>query len=193
MTRENYLHNDLKEQYNRYRLLAVAMVVVAIVPVATLIGLYLTGPGLKYLGERMLMVVVAFVLEIPLVLGLAYLLSYKRMKFLERSSELVQRGIREELPMVGLYKLYARDGAKLCCVDLIAGADNSVQRLHVIPNAAMKSFVDDLPDAPDPSNDSVTETPMRAVIAYVDPETKLPVAIEEDGVLLWISPPASAI
>ncbi len=187
------IHRDLKEQYNRYRLLAVALIVVGIVPVLTLLGLYVTGPGLKYLGERLLMVVVAFALEIPLVIGLAYLLSYKRCKFLERSSELVQRGVKEELPMMGLYKLSSRDGSKICCADLIAGADNMARRFHVIPNEAMRAFVNTLPELPDPLTPPTVQAPLSPVIAYVDPETKLPVALEVNDRILWISPPASII
>ena len=190
MSKQSTVHKDLEVQYRRYKILGIALIIAAFVPGLTLAGLYVTGPGIGYMKEHMLVVAVAFALNIPLLLVLAYVLAFKRMKFLERSTALVARGITKEVPLAGIYKLQGRE-ENLCCVDLFSGEDGSLQRHYVIPNESIKSFVDGLPEAPPESLEERRIAGEHYITAYLETDSDEPVALSDGVHLLWLSPPTS--
>lgn len=75
------VNSELKEQYNRYRFMFFALCLSGFLPLATLIFLYLSGPGLGYLGHHLTSVVVFFVLQVPICAMGGYLLGIRRMRF----------------------------------------------------------------------------------------------------------------
>lgn len=185
------VHPDLMQQYQKYKILGVGLVICSILPCATLLIMYGTKSGLEHLGKHMLVVLVAFVLEIPLLFWLAYMLSLKRMRFLERSTQLVRGGTTEEVPLVGAYKIKAQDGKAACVLELIVGEDGN-EIFPVIPNQGVSELVAALPDLPDAPVESKSKS-SKSVRAFIDPETKRPVAVEMDGKTLWLSPPAKLV
>lgn len=187
----NSVHPDLRDQHQRYMLLAVGLVISSILPAVTFFIFYSSSAGLAYMSKHLLKVMVAFILQIPLVLALSYLLAVKRMRFLERSSQLVKSGARQELQMTGAYKVTNKDGTSNCQIELAVG--EGVERFPVIPSPAIKDYVSSLPELPVSSEEEpmpISVSPPESVFGYVDPETKRPVAVELGGNVLWMCPPA---
>lgn len=170
--------------------MAVIIGVSGTLPLLSLLILYFTGPGLGYMGQNLLIVVVAFVFQIPLSLVLGYLMGIKRMRYLERSSELVKKGIHKDLVVAGPFKGGQKDSYITCCVDLVDD-DGSVERVWVIPTDDTRDYISKLPDMP--------ETPLlasgssRKARAYVDADTGKAVAVESGDAILWISPPSKLL
>ncbi|MBX9667403.1 MAG: hypothetical protein K2X93_07275 [Candidatus Obscuribacterales bacterium] len=185
------VHPDLKEQYQRYKILGAGLVVTSILPAATFFIFYSSSSGLAYITKHLLAVAVAFVLEIPLVIGLAYVLAVKRMRFLERSTSLQRSGARQELALAGAYKFTGNESKRACLLELVQ--DNTIERFPVIPSKTIESWIDTLPDLPaTPAPPLVDMQSTQSVYGFVDPETKRPVAVEIGGNVLWLSPPAKA-
>lgn len=194
------VHADLKDLYHRYMYLAAGLVVTSILPALTFFAFYGSPTGLAHLGKNQLLLkaMTAFILQIPLFLVMAYFLAVKRMKFLQRSSQLVRSGDKQKLLMTGAYKISQKDGGTNCVVDLAVG--EAVERFDIIPSESIKSCVEALPELPVISvlegspEASPAELPAStetvAVPGFIDPDTKLPVAVELDGRVLWICPPA---
>lgn len=133
---------------------------------------------------------VAFIVQIPLVLALAYILAVKRMRFLERSTSLVNGGDRQELDLTGAYKFNNRDGSKGCRLDL--ALPDGVESFPVIPSQSIETYVNSLPDVPEVAAESPPpQIGAQSVSAFIDPDTKKPVAVEVGGNILWMSPPAN--
>jgi heme/copper-type cytochrome/quinol oxidase subunit 4 len=188
------VHPDLKDQHHRYKMLAVGLVISSILPAVTFFIFYSSNAGLAYLSKHLLKVMVAFILQIPLVLALSYFLAVKRMRFLERSSQLVKSGERQELQLTGAYKINNKDGTKNCQLDLALG--DGVERFPVIPSPAIQNYVNSLPDLPESTEAEpmpISTGPGESVYGFIDPETNLPVAVELGGNVLWICPPAKML
>jgi len=185
------VHPDLRQQYQRYKLMAAGLVISSILPAVSFFIFYSSSAGLAYMTKHLLTVMVAFILEIPLMLGLAYFLAVKRMRFLERSTQLVKSGARSELDLAGAYKVNSSDGRKGCTIDL--AVNDGVERFPVIPSDSIQTYVNTLPELPPVVAGEETPAPSSGterVYGFVDPDTKRPVAVELGGNVLWISPPA---
>lgn len=182
------VHPDLKEQHQRYKILAVGLVVTSILPSATFFIFYSSSAGLAYISKHLVAVAVAFILEIPLVMALAYVLAVKRMRFLERSTYLQSTGARQELALAGAYKIKGNEGKRACLLEL--AQDNAIEQFPIIPSKSIESWIETLPDLPSPAPEEPALPSTQSVYGIVDPETKRPVAVEIAGNLLWISPPA---
>jgi hypothetical protein len=186
------IHPDLVQQHQRYKIFAAGLVISSILPAVTFFIFYSSNSGIAYLSKHLLTVMVAFIVQIPLVLVLAYLVGMKRMRFLERSSSIVSLGDKREINLAGAYKVNNRDGSKGCLLDL--SMPEGVETFPVIPSPSIESYVNKLPDFPVPSEDASPRTEqVESIYAFVDPETKRPVAVEVDGKILWMSPPANLI
>lgn len=195
------VHADLKDLYQRYMYLAAGLVLTSILPALTFFAFYGSPAGLAHLTKNQLLLkaMTAFILQIPLFLAMAYFLAVKRMQFLKRSSELVKSGPKQELLMTGAYKVSQKGGGTNCVLDLAVG--EGVERFEVIPSESIKACVNSLPELPlvlvaDENQYSPEPEPLAnsretvAVPGFIDPETKLPVAVELAGNVLWICPPA---
>jgi hypothetical protein len=127
------------------------------------------------------------------MLALAYLLAIKRMKFLERSSELLKRGNRQDIEVIGPFKYPTSEkGVNAYCIDLVNPQTGETERNFVISNDSNEGYLKELPTAPSsdvPLIEDKTSKAKRAQ-AVIDPETKKAVVIEHDGQTLWLSPPA---
>lgn len=185
------VHPDLQQQHQRYKILGVGLVISSILPAVTFFIFYSSNSGIAYLSKHLLTVMVAFIVQIPLVLGLAYILAVKRMRFLERSTALVNTGAKQELNLTGAYKFTSRDGTKGCRLDL--ALPDGVESFPVIPSPSIEKYVNSLPDLPEIASEEPQPVSSSAerIYAFVDPETKRPVAVELGGNILWISPPAN--
>jgi len=193
------VHSDLKDLYLRYMFLATGLVLTSVLPALTFFAFYGSPSGLAHLAKNQLLLkaMTAFILQIPLFLAMAYFLAVKRMKFLQRSSDLVKSGARQNLLMTGAYKVSQRGGGTNCVLDLAVG--DGVERFEVIPIESIKSCVSELPELPlvpagDENSQTVEPEPIvnetTTVSGFVDPDTRLPVAVELGGNVLWICPPA---
>jgi hypothetical protein len=194
------VHSDLKDLYLRYMFLATGLVLTSVLPALTFFAFYGSPAGLAHLAKNQLLLkaMTAFILQIPLFLLMAYFLAVKRMKFLQRSSELVKSGVKQDLLMTGAYKVSQKGGGTNCVLDLAVG--DAVERFEVIPIDSIKGCVSEMPElplipithegaeAPEPER-SGNETTVT-IPAFIDPETKQPVAVEYGGNVLWICPPA---
>lgn len=187
------VHPDLQQQHFRYKILGVGLVISSILPAVTFFIFYSSSSGIAYLSRHLLTVMVAFILQIPLVLGLAYVLAVKRMRFLERSTSLINTVSKQELTLAGAYKFTNRDGSKGCRLDLVL--PDGVESFPVIPSESIETYVNSLPDIPAAVEDGAKPaiTNAESVYAFIDPESKRPVAVELGGKVLWISPPANVI
>ncbi|MDZ4834413.1 MAG: hypothetical protein SGJ27_11605 [Candidatus Melainabacteria bacterium] len=185
------VHPDLQQYHQRYKLLGVGLVISSILPAVTFFIFYSDHSGIAYLTKHLLTVMVAFILQIPLVLCLAYFLAVKRMRFLERSTSLVSGGAKQEINMTGAYKVINRDGSKGCVLDL--ATSEGVETFPVIPSPSIETYINALPALPDATAEEpqARSTTTETINAFIDPETKRPVAVELGGNVLWISPPAS--
>jgi hypothetical protein len=187
------VHPDLRQQHQRYKILAAGLVISSILPAVTFFIFYSSNAGLAYLSRHLLSVMVAFIVQIPLVLGLAYLIGVKRMRFLERSSSLVNGGAKQELTLTGAYKFTSRDGTKGCRLDI--AMPDGVESFTVIPSPSIENYVNTLPDLPEPAAEGAPSITSRSenINAFIDPLTKKPVAVEVNGNVLWLSPPANLL
>lgn len=189
------VHPDLRPQYQRYKILGAGLVVSSILPAVTFFIFYSSNAGLAYLSKHLLTVMVAFILEIPLMLGLAYILSVKRMRFLERSTQLCSSGVRQELLLAGAYKIKNQGGNNACFLELVL-QDGTLERFPVIPSSSIQPYINSLPEPPAvlaPVEQKPSYPDAEKVHAFVDTDTKLPVAVEVAGNILWISPPAKLV
>ncbi len=189
---KNGVHSDLQELYERYKIFGVGLVICSTLPCITLFIMYGTKSGLLHLGSHMLIVVVSFVLGVPLMLTLAYYVSLKRMRYLERASDLVRAGKTQGIVLLGKYKLKAQSGNMVLILDLASDENSDSERYSIIPNPALQEIISACPDLSDsePGDEEKTSAVEKSkLIAYMDPETKRPVAVEMDGKILWISPP----
>lgn len=193
------VHSDLKDLYLRYMFLATGLVLTSVLPALTFFAFYGSPSGLAHLAKNQLLLkaMTAFILQIPLFLVMAYFLAVKRMKFLQRSSDLVKSGAKQDLLMTGAYKVSQKGGGTNCVLDLAVG--DGVERFEVIPIESIKSCVSELPELPliptgDEDSQTVEPEPIvgetTTVSGFVDPDTRLPVAVELGGNVLWICPPA---
>lgn len=180
---------QLRELYNRYRFMFVALCLSGFLPVLTLIFLYMTGPGLGYLGNKMTFVFVIFIFQVPLCGALGYLLGIKRMRFLKRSSYLVQRGNSEDVRVKGIYKIKGQGDYMTCCADLLNSESESLERQWVIPSPAINDLIMDLPDLQDNEPVLTNSTELETYAGYIDKDTGKITAIEYQGKLLFFSPP----
>lgn len=183
------VHPQLKEQYNRYRFMFVALCLSGFLPIMTLVFLYLTGPGLGYLGNKMTFIFVIFILEVPLCGVLGYLLGIKRMRFLKRSSYLVRRGITKNVNSKGVYKI-SGESYVTCCVDLVNESSSEVERHWVIPSQSVEGVIKGLPELEDKEPISMDGRDVDTIAAFVDTETGKVAAIKYDENVLFFSPPA---
>ena len=166
------VHPQLKEQYNRYRFLFIALCLSGFLPVMTLILLYLTGPGLGYLGNKMTFIFVIFIFQVPLCGVLGYLLGIKRMRFLERSSYLVRLGTTKEIKAIGVFKISGQGNYMTCCADLIDEKTGALNRQWVIPSPSVEGVIKGLPEL-DSDEALITDQSGKDTIpAYVDTELK---------------------
>ncbi len=193
------VHSDLKDLYLRYMFLATGLVLTSVLPALTFFAFYGSPSGLAHLAKNQLLLkaMTAFILQIPLFLVMAYFLAVKRMKFLQRSSDLVKSGAKQDLLMTGAYRVSQKGGGTNCVLDLAVG--DGVERFEVIPIESIKSCVSELPELPlvpagDENSQTVEPEPIvnetTTVSGFVDPDTRLPVAVELGGNVLWICPPA---
>lgn len=186
------VHPDLEVQHRRYKMMAIALSLAAFMPATVLFGYYALDTSSGFMQTRVIVAAVACLLDIPLMLALAYLLAFKRMKFLERSTDLLRRGNREDIEIIGPYKFPTSEkGVNAYCIDLIDPQTGESERNFVISNVSNEAYLRELPAAPDgvPRPEDRTSEGKKAQ-AIVDPETRKPVVIEHDGQTLWLSPPA---
>lgn len=186
------VHTDLEVQHRRYKLMGIALSIAAFMPAIVLFGYYAFDTSSGFMHTRVLVAAVACVLDIPLMLGLAYLLAFKRMKFLERSTDLLKRGNRQDVQVIGPYKYPTGEkGVNAYCIDLVNPQTGESERNFVILNVSNENYLKELPTAPTdvPRLEDKSSASKKAQ-AVVDPETKKPVVIEHDGQTLWLSPPA---
>ncbi len=192
------VHPQLAEQYNRYRFLFLALCVSGFLPLATLLFLYFTGPGLAYMEKNLTTIVVIFVLQVPLCVMAGYLLGVKRMKYLKRSTYLVGRGVRSPVQSTGLFRVSGQGNYILCCVDIFDDATGEMERFMIIPTKDTESAIKSLPELGkgdfDPS-ESRTESGIetKSLQAFVDSDTGKAVAVEQDGVVFFVSPPVALL
>lgn len=189
------VHPDLQQQHQRYKILGVGLVISSILPAVTFFIFYSSKAGIAYMSRHLLTVMVAFIVQIPLVLALAYILAMKRMRFLERSTALVNAGAKEEVSLAGAYKFNNRDGSKGCRLDL--ALPDGIESFPIIPSQSIETYVKSLPDVPElaagDGQGLLEEVGAQSISAFIDPETKKPVAVELGGNILWMSPPANMI
>ena len=181
------INSELKEQYNRYRFMFFALCASGFLPLATLLFLYLSGPGLGYLGKHLTTVVVFFVLQVPICAMGGYLLGIRRMRFLERSSQLVAAR--------GIFKITGRGDYVLSCVDIIddTGGEAVMERYMIIPTPASEAVIRSLPELDlDPQEDSDSDEPSPIRLScYVDSESGKLAAVNYRGTVLFVSPPVT--
>lgn len=189
------INSELKEQYNRYRFMFFALCASGFLPLATLLFLYLSGPGLGYLGKHLTTVVVFFVLQVPICAMGGYLLGIRRMRFLERSSQLVAAGEARDLPARGIFKITGRGDYVLSCVDIIddTGGEAVMERYMIIPTPASEAVIRSLPELDlDPQEDSDSDEPAPIRLScYVDSESGKLAAVNYRGTVLFVSPPVT--
>jgi|AGTN01.2.fsa_nt_gi hypothetical protein len=186
------VHPDLEVQHRRYKMMAIALSLAAFMPAIVLFGYYAFDTSSGFMHARVLVAAVACVLDIPLMLALAYLLAIKRMKFLERSTDLLKRGNRQDVEVIGPYKYPTEQkGVNAYCIDLINPQTGEPERNFVILNVSNEGYLKELPNAPtDVPRIEDKSSKGKKAQAIVDPETKKPVVVEHDGQTLWLSPPA---
>ncbi|MBI1269423.1 hypothetical protein GC174_03225 [bacterium] len=189
------VNSELKEQYNRYRFMFLALCASGFLPLATLVFLYLSGPGLGYLGKHLTTVVVFFVLQVPICAMGGYLLGIRRMRFLERSSQLVAAGETRDLQARGIFKITGRGDYVLSCVDIIddTGSEAGIERYMIIPTSGSEAVIRSLPELDGNSqedSDAVEQAPMK-LSCYVDSESGKLAAVNYQGTVLFVSPPVT--
>lgn len=191
------INSELKEQYNRYRFMFFALCLSGFLPLATLVFLYLSGPGLGYLGHHLTSVVVFFVLQVPICAMGGYLLGIRRMRFLERSSQLVAAGQTQDLQARGIFKITGRGDYVLSFVDIIDDTDGeaTVERYMIIPTSGSEAVIRSLPelnsDADGDSGESGESAESITLSGYVDRESGKLAAVNYKGAVLFVSPPVT--
>ena len=169
-------------------LLFVGLCLTGFLPLTTLILLYFTDTGLNlnHLGRHLVTVFVIFVLQVPLCGVLGYLMGVKRMKFLERSTSLVNAGNWTEMDAIGLFKKSGQGNYLICCADIVNDTSGEVERYWIIPSPDIADQIKGLPELPDEMEDPSPKLKLKGIR---DPEQNEIVAFEQDGTIYFVSPP----
>lgn len=200
---EVIIHPDLRKKYATYRVVGLLFLIIAVTSPVMLFLVICYPPVAAILaGVPSNLVLVLFgileLMQTVVMVFFSYWLGFRRMKFLERASALVSRGVATELTLTAIGRRVDNVEGPVYSAYLMPSNDRTPERYNLMVTDPARDFLTTLPEVSRALTNANREKDMKMlplqnknqrVRAYLDNDTKRVLALEYQGRLLWTMPP----